>query len=119
MKGFFNMLELLGNATGSSYSSYYADVKDESYKLFNKYELKFGGAARSQRASQPSAHSSKRKQAWGRIFGGPGASPACSPHLLLLHFDLVSVSSQFTWTVTLSHVMMNPLTYCSGGMTIS
>jgi hypothetical protein len=79
MKGFFNVLELLGNATGSSYSSCYADVKDELYKLLNKYEQKFGGAARSQRASKPSAHSGKRKQAWGRIFGGPGASLACSP----------------------------------------
>jgi hypothetical protein len=63
MKGFFNVLELLGNATGSFYSSCYADVKDKLYKLFNKYEQKFGGAVRSQRASQPLAHSGKRKQA--------------------------------------------------------
>ena len=78
MKGFFNVLELLAQHTGSTYSSYYADVKDEMYRLFNKYEQKFGGAARSQRVSQPSAHSGKRKQAWGRIFGGPSASPGCS-----------------------------------------
>ena len=43
------------------------------YKLFTKYENKFG-AARSQRVAQPSAQSGKKKQAWGRIFGGRGGS---------------------------------------------
>jgi hypothetical protein len=38
MKGFFNVLELLAQHTRSTYSSYYVDVKDEMYKLFNKYE---------------------------------------------------------------------------------
>ena len=53
------------------------------YKLFNKYESKFG-AARSQRAAQPSHHTGKKKQAWGRIFGrgsgvvGPSPLPATS-----------------------------------------
>jgi hypothetical protein len=61
MKGFFNVLELLAEHTGASYSSYYADVKDELYKLFSKYETKFG-AARSQRPVQPTAQSGKRKQ---------------------------------------------------------
>jgi hypothetical protein len=81
IKGFFNVLELLAQHTGSSYSLYYGDVKAELYRLFYKYEQKFGGAARTQRVSQPSAHCGKRKQAWGRIFGGPGASPGsgCSP----------------------------------------
>ena len=37
------------------------------YKLFNKYESKFS-AARSQRVAQPSHHTGKKKQAWGRIF---------------------------------------------------
>ncbi|XP_066358138.1 zinc finger BED domain-containing protein RICESLEEPER 2-like [Miscanthus floridulus] len=84
MKGFFNVLELLAESTGKFYSSYYADVKTELYKLFNKYETKFG-AARSQRVAQPSAHSGKKKQAWERIFGGRGGAgvvgpgPACSP----------------------------------------
>ncbi|XP_066341356.1 zinc finger BED domain-containing protein DAYSLEEPER-like [Miscanthus floridulus] len=55
MRGFFNVLQLLGEYTGSKYSSYYADVKTELYKLFNKYESKFG-AARSQRVAQPSHH---------------------------------------------------------------
>ena len=75
IKGFFNVLELLAQHTGSSYSLYYGDVKAELYRLFNKYEQKFGGAARTQRVSQPLAHCGQRKQAWGRIFGGPGASP--------------------------------------------
>jgi hypothetical protein len=83
MKGFFNVLELLAEHTGASYSSYYADVKDKLYKLYSKYETKFG-VARSQRPVQPSAQSSKRKQAWERIFRGRGVvgldpSPSCSP----------------------------------------
>ena len=58
-------------------------MKTEIYKLFNKYERKFG-VARSQRATQPASHTSKRKQAWGRIFGGlessvVGPSPASAP----------------------------------------
>jgi hypothetical protein len=75
MKGFFNVLELLGKATGCTYSLYYGDVKDELYRLFSKYEQKFGGSTRSQRLIQPSSQSGKRKQAWEKIFGGPGASP--------------------------------------------
>jgi hypothetical protein len=78
MKGLLGVLDLLAVATCSSYSSYYAEVKDEMYKMFIKYEEKFGGAARSQRQSQPTVPSGKRKQVWGRIFGGPGASVGCS-----------------------------------------
>ena len=48
MKGFFNVLQLLAESTGGSYSLYYAEVKSELNKLFTKYETKFG-AARSQR----------------------------------------------------------------------
>ena len=55
MRGFFNVLQLLGEYTGFEYNSYYADVKTELYKLFNKYENKFG-AAKSQRVAQPSHH---------------------------------------------------------------
>jgi hypothetical protein len=84
IKRLFNMLELLAESTGANYSSYYADVKTELYKLFNKYETKFG-VATSQRVAQLSAHSDKKKQAWGRIFGGRGGAdvigppPACPP----------------------------------------
>jgi len=85
MRGFFNVLQLLAKYTGSEYSSYYAEVKTEIYKLFNKYENKFG-AARSQRAAQLSSHTGKKKQAWGRIFGDGGTgvvgpSPAYIPTL--------------------------------------
>ena len=71
MRGFHRVLQLLAKSTGTQYNSYYADVKTELYKLFNKYERKFG-AARSQRVTPPSNHTGKRKQAWGRIFGGAG-----------------------------------------------
>jgi hypothetical protein len=71
MKEFFNVLELLAESTIATYSTYYANVKTKLYKLFNKYETKFG-VARSQRVAQPSAHSGKKKQARGRIFGGRG-----------------------------------------------
>ena len=59
MKGFFNVLQLLANTAGASYSLYYAEVKSELYE-FTKYETKFG-AARSQRVPQPLAHSGKKK----------------------------------------------------------
>ena len=81
MRGFFNVLQLLGEYTSSENSSYYADVKTKLYKLFNKYESKFS-AARSQRVAQPSNHTDKKKQTWGRIFGhrsgvvGPSPLPA-------------------------------------------
>ena len=42
MRGLFNVLQLLKEYTGCDYSSYYADVRTEIYKLFNKYERKFG-----------------------------------------------------------------------------
>ncbi|XP_066333840.1 zinc finger BED domain-containing protein RICESLEEPER 2-like [Miscanthus floridulus] len=83
MRGFFNVLQLLDEYTSSEYSSYYANVKIELYKLFNKYESKFG-AARSQWVAQPSHHIGKKRQAWGRIFGrgsgvvGPSPLPVTS-----------------------------------------
>ena len=60
MRGFHRVLQLLAESTGTQYNSYYADVKTELYKLFNKYERKFG-AARSQSVTQPSNHRGKRK----------------------------------------------------------
>jgi hypothetical protein len=88
MKGFFSMLELLTEQTGTFYSIYYGGVKDEMSRLYSKYEQRYG-EKRSERPTIPSAaHAGKRKQAWGRLFGGPGASlPA---HLHLLHLVLMS-----------------------------
>ena len=84
MRCLFRVLECLKENTSCDYTSYYADVKTKIYKLFNKYERKFG-AARSQRVAQPVIHTGKRKQTWGRIFRGPrsvvGPSPACAPTL--------------------------------------
>jgi hypothetical protein len=117
MKGFFNVLELLGKATGCTYSLYYGDVKDELYRLFSKYEQKFGVSTRSQRLIQPSSQSGKRKQAWGKIFGGPGASPSFSTSSSSTPSAVVSL--QLTWTVTLSHAMRKALTYSYGGVNTS
>jgi hypothetical protein len=58
---------------GTDCTSYYAIVKTELSKLFEKYERKFG-VARSQRVAGPTPTPSKRKQAWGRIFGGSGVA---------------------------------------------
>ena len=44
MRCLFRVLELLKESTGCDYTSYNADVKAEIYKLFNKYERKFGVA---------------------------------------------------------------------------
>jgi hypothetical protein len=46
--------------------------------LFAKYERKFG-AARIQRPAHPANHTGKKKQALGRIFGGPGSSGVVGP----------------------------------------
>jgi len=78
MKGFFNMLELLTKQTGTYYCVYYGDVKDKMTRLFSKYEERYG-APRSLRPPMPSAPSGKRKQVWGKIYGGPRASSGCSP----------------------------------------
>ena len=84
MRDLFRVLELVKESTGCDCTSYYTDVKTKIYKLFNKYERKFG-AARSQRVAQPAIYTGKRKHAWGRIFRGPrsivGPSPACAPTL--------------------------------------
>ena len=60
MRGLFNVLQILKESTSVDYSSYYADVKTKIYKLFNKYERKFG-AARFQRPTQPASHTGKKK----------------------------------------------------------
>jgi hypothetical protein len=76
--GFSNVLGLLASHTGTSYSLYYGDVQDEMSRLFAKYEQKFG-AVRSERPPMPHAGPGKRKQAWGKIYAGPGASSTSSP----------------------------------------
>jgi hypothetical protein len=73
MRVLFNVLVILKENLGVDYSSYYASIKTELYKLFAKYNNKFG-AAKNRRDAHPTSQTGKRKQAWGRIFGGLGAS---------------------------------------------
>jgi hypothetical protein len=73
MRGLYNVLELLSQSTNYNYSTYFADVKTELYKLYAKYETKFG-AARPSRTTHQSSMIGKRKQACGKIFRGTCAS---------------------------------------------
>jgi hypothetical protein len=73
MRGFHNVLQLLSQTIGTDYSSYFNEVRTELYKLYNKYENRFG-AVRSQRHSQAGGSTGKRKTAWGKVFGAPGTS---------------------------------------------
>jgi hypothetical protein len=91
MRGLFNVLQILEQKTGHDYNSYYGDVKTEIYKLFNKYEAKFGAARNQRRASQPASQTGKRKHAWGRIFGGPEDLVLLDLLLLQLHLYLLVV----------------------------
>jgi hypothetical protein len=54
------VLVILKENIGVDYSSYYVDVKTEIYKLFAKYDIKFG-STRSQRPTHPAINSGKRK----------------------------------------------------------
>ena len=73
IRGFQNVLELLGQCNNISYIEYLAEVKFELHKLFDKYESKFG-STRPARTTHPSSLTGKRKQAWGKIFGGSVSS---------------------------------------------
>jgi hypothetical protein len=116
------VLVILKENIGVDYSSYYAYVKTEIYKLFAKYDSKFG-STRSQRPAHPAVNLGKRKQAWGRIFGGPRSSTVVGPPSLPLsplHINLLPlllVSSQLIWTVTISLHMRMILICFSGGVT--
>ena len=52
MRGLFNVLVILKENLGVDYSSYYASIKTELYKLFFKYDSKFG-ASKNRRAAHP------------------------------------------------------------------
>jgi len=73
MRGLQNVLDLLAQSNNMSYIDYLAEVKFELHKLYDKYESKFG-AARPARTTHPSGLTGKRKQAWGKIFGGSVSS---------------------------------------------
>ena len=42
IRGFHNVLQLLAHTICTDYSTYFSEVRTELYKLFNKYETKFG-----------------------------------------------------------------------------
>ena len=105
MRGLFRVLELLKESTSCDYTSYYNDMKAKLYKLFNKYERKFG-AARTQRTAQPVSHIGKKKQACERIFEGPRyvvssssayaltlSSPACAISELSVYLNSNNVTT--------------------------
>jgi hypothetical protein len=73
IRGFHNVLQLLSQTIGVDYSSYFTLVRNELYKLYNKYENKFG-AVRQHRPSQLAGATGKKKTAWGKIFGAPSGS---------------------------------------------
>jgi hypothetical protein len=94
------------------------------YKLFNKYENK-SGAARSQKVAQPSIHTGKKKQTWGRIFGGHGGSGSgvVGPPPPVSATSSSSTSAVCELSTYLdsdkSLFMRMILTYFSGGLTTS
>ena len=72
MRGFHNVLQILSQTIGFDYSNYYNEVRTELYKLYNKYETKFG-AVRGQRNSQAAGSTGKKKTAWGKMYAAPAA----------------------------------------------
>jgi hypothetical protein len=77
LKALQKALDLLAPFAKTSYNNYYAEVKTKLHTLYGKYESKFG-AARPARTTHPSGFTGKRKQAWGRIFGGDSSSSGTS-----------------------------------------
>jgi len=78
LRGLHMALDLLAKSTSYNYNLYANEVKHELFKLYNKYENKFA-TARPARTAHPSGLTGKRKQAWGKIFGGPGGSGTSGP----------------------------------------
>jgi hypothetical protein len=79
MRGFHNVLQILSQTISFDYSNYYNEVRTELYKLYNKYETKFG-SVRGQR-NQAAASTGKKFAAWGKIYGAPTAPPSSSTPL--------------------------------------
>jgi hypothetical protein len=97
MRGFFNVLHLLGDFTECEYNTYYTDFKNELYKMFTKYQTKFG-AIMAQRVAQPSIHTGKKSKLGEEYLGIEVqvllVLPLSLP--LLPHLPLLFVSSQPT-----------------------
>ena len=67
IRGFSNVLQIMGQLISGDYSAYLNEVRAALSDMYAKYESKFG-AVRLQRAT-PSSSSGKKKTAWGKIFG--------------------------------------------------
>jgi hypothetical protein len=72
LRGFLNILSLIGDIINVDYSTYYADVKTKFYEVFRKYELKFQGDRLQRPPPVPAA--GKKKLQWSRIWGGSSSS---------------------------------------------
>jgi hypothetical protein len=94
IRGFHNVLRLLSQAIGVDYSSYFSLVRNELYKLYNKYENKFG-TDRQHRPSQPAGSTGRKKTAWGKIFGAPSGSGS-SPILASPPAPAIAVVSELS-----------------------
>ncbi|EEC81118.1 hypothetical protein OsI_23991 [Oryza sativa Indica Group] len=68
LRGFLDILSLIGDIINVDYSTYYADVKTKFYEVFRKYELKFQGDRLQRPPPVPAA--GKKKLQWSRIWGG-------------------------------------------------
>ncbi|CAO2148769.1 unnamed protein product [Urochloa humidicola] len=73
IRSLHNALQLLGQTIGVDYGSYFNEVRTDLYKLYNKYETKFG-AVRTVRPNTNISGGGKKKAAWGKIYGAPGTS---------------------------------------------
>nr|ABA95642.1 hAT family dimerisation domain containing protein [Oryza sativa Japonica Group] len=72
LRGFLDILSLIGDIINVDYSTYYADVKTKFYEVFRKYELKFQGDRLQRPPPVPAA--GKKKLQWSRIWGGSSSS---------------------------------------------
>jgi len=97
--------------SGVDYSNYFTEVRAELYKLYNKYENKYG-AVRLQRPSNISGSSGKKKMLGVRYM----ELLVQVPLLLLLYLHLLLYLCLLfqswlpTWTATLSPALMIILT---------
>jgi len=64
IRGFHKILQILSQIIGVDYFNYFSEVRTELYKLYNKYENKYG-AVRLQRPSNISGSTGKEKNSMG------------------------------------------------------
>jgi hypothetical protein len=112
LRGFYKVLQLLHENTGSDYNMYYADVKTEIHKLFDKYERKFV-AGRSQRVTQPSNQTVRGNRTRGESLEDQVLLVLSLP----LPLEIFLLNLHAIWTVTVSHLMRMILTYFSSDVT--